>query len=235
MDSRDSGCFNSILSNNTNASNIILKSNVSYNESTPIKNQLQTSSAVNSRGLFDSPNSSCLTPIKSRRSDAHTQASIDIDSVYFSQLKRYKHSSQFSPRTCSPSVSSFGQRLRLGTPHQDTSYSSYSSYSTSENSLLHVKIDFLSELNERSMFHVSEKILSYLSNKDYVRVSQVSKNWQIIYNNDLNLNKQRRQSIKHEIEFRKSEKVNKLRFVIDYHLFICLKLSKGKYLRAKFS
>ncbi len=205
MDSRDSGCFNSILSNNTNISNI-LKSNVSYTVSTPIKNEHQTSSAVYSQSFFDSPNSSCLTPIrKGRPSDAHAQCSIDLDSVYFTQLKRYKQSSQFSPRTCSPSVSSFGQRLRLSSnlqyTHNDTSYSS-------ESSSLNLKIDVLTELTERSMFHVTKKILGYLPNKDYVRVSQVSKNWLSIYNYDLNSNKQRKNSLKLEKEFHESEKVN---------------------------
>lgn len=208
MDSRDSGCFTSILSNNTNISNII-RSDASYSESTPIKNtQNQTRPASHSRHFFNSPDSSCFTPIKSRLSDVHSQCSIDVDSVYFSQ-KRFKHSSQ----QCSP-VSSFSQRLRLSSYVAANSQcvDQYSSVIYSNDLFAVNKIDFLTELNEKSMYHVIKQIMAYLPNSDYVRLSRVSKSWLNIYNNDLKLNKPRRHSLRQEIDFYKSEKVSGLSF-----------------------
>ena len=58
------------------------------------------------------------------------------------------------------------------------------------------------------MFHVIKLILNSLSNKDYIKLNRVSKKWQIILNQDLIFNKQRKQAIKKEINFYKTEKVN---------------------------
>lgn len=190
MGSRDSGCFvNSILSNNSQINN----------ESTPIKKSKNWSAANKN----ETETLLLFTPIKSQRPTELScclNQSIDIDSVYFSRLKRPKHniySQQYSP------VSSFASSSRRISDFRLLEYS-ISDFSQSDS----IKIDFLFELHEKSMFHVIKLILNNLSNKDYIKLNGVSKNWQIILNQDLIFNKQRKQAIKKEINFYKTEKVN---------------------------
>jgi hypothetical protein len=190
MGSRDSGCFvNSILSNNSQINN----------ESTPIKKSKNWSAANKN----ETETLLLFTPIKSQRPTELScclNQSIDIDSVYFSRLKRPKHniySQQYSP------VSSFASSSRRISDFRLLEYS-ISDFSQSDS----IKIDFLFELHEKSMFHVIKLILNNLSNKDYTKLNGVSKNWQIILNQDLIFNKQRKQAIKKEINFYKTEKVN---------------------------
>ena len=199
MGSRDSGCFvNSILSNNSQINN----------ESTPIKKS-KNLSATNKN---ETETLLLFTPIKSQRPTELScclNQSIDIDSVYFSRLKRPKHniySQQYSP------VSSFASSSRrISDFRLEYSISDLSQTDS-------IKIDFLFELYEKSMFHVIKLILNSLTNKDYIKLNKVSKKWQIILNQDLIFNKQRKQAIKKEINFYKTEKVN-----IFFHYFFLMK------------
>jgi len=212
MDSRDSGCFNSILSNNSQ----ILNSNSNRNsnkESTPIKQNKSRLSTESSNDESSSSSSLLLfTPIRSTTphrppSELCLNGSIDIDSVYFSRLKRPKYniySQQYSP------ISSLSSRRSIGFKSEySSSFIIDLNQSISSSSTESIRIDFLFELNEKSMFHVIKLILNNLTNKDYVKLNRVSRNWQTILNQDLNLNKQRKQAIKKEINFFKTEKVNK--------------------------
>lgn len=171
MDSKDSG-FSSILSNNTNI----------YNESTPIKNERTFSQNISDLNAF--------TPINNSNQFQLT----DIDSVYFSRLKKPRLGHQFSP------VSSFSQRFRT------TSY--FSQFSSFLDESSQYRIDFISELNDRGMIHINQLIFSSLSNKDYINCSRVSKNWNFILDEDLKRNRKRRNSIKKEKVVCKNEKVN---------------------------
>jgi hypothetical protein len=82
--------------------------------------------------------------------------SIDIDSVYFSRLKRPKHSQQYSP------ISWFSRRI------SDFRLEYSTSVCIDLSNLDSIKIDFLYELYEKSIFHIIKLILNNLLNRDYV-------------------------------------------------------------------